>query len=383
MSEDLTPTTEAPTITTDTEPRPESSSNVPQQAETPSEESPHSESSPVEPRENMVFCSVCGSEIAKSAKVCPHCGAKNKGSTPWYKRGWFIVLCILLIVLLGLNHIRPKGSGTQPPKPQSPAASTSLSTPSLQSSDKNGFDSTESINVSYGGITFQIPSYYERSADDPDHYLASEGFRDAAFIQFKADEIRNITTGQFETVIENMVTEMMLDDSFELIGSVAKRSVADSYALSYSIRFSNDKGSGNGRFVAIYSKNVSTFIIILFIQDDKAKNDYSLDFQRILDAAVAEETSHGKNDKIDADFRATMDSYEAFFDEYIAFMQKYTSNPNNALSMMNDYLNFMNRYSEVMKKMNSIDTSNLSNEDMAYYLEVTNRITQKLLKVAS
>lgn len=41
-------------------------------------------------------CQTCGQPIAKSAKVCPHCGAKIK--KPIYKKGWFIAICTLLVL---------------------------------------------------------------------------------------------------------------------------------------------------------------------------------------------------------------------------------------------------------------------------------------------
>lgn len=46
---------------------------------------------------HMVTCRVCGAEIAKSAKTCPQCGAKN--SKPVTKRWWFWTL--IALVLLG------------------------------------------------------------------------------------------------------------------------------------------------------------------------------------------------------------------------------------------------------------------------------------------
>ncbi len=46
----------------------------------------------------MKNCKHCGAEIAASAKVCPSCGGKNK--KPIYKRIWFIVLA--LIIILGI-----------------------------------------------------------------------------------------------------------------------------------------------------------------------------------------------------------------------------------------------------------------------------------------
>lgn len=44
---------------------------------------------------NMKLCKACGKQIAKSAKRCPSCGAKNK--KPLLKRFWFWVLAIAAI----------------------------------------------------------------------------------------------------------------------------------------------------------------------------------------------------------------------------------------------------------------------------------------------
>lgn len=56
----------------------------------------------------MVNCKVCGAEIAKTAKVCPHCGAKNKKHT---------VVGVLLI-LFGLFLLGSvfSGGGDEPEK---------------------------------------------------------------------------------------------------------------------------------------------------------------------------------------------------------------------------------------------------------------------------
>ncbi len=43
-------------------------------------------------------CETCGKEIAKNAKACPSCGAKNK--KPIYKRPWFIVCMVLLFFFI-------------------------------------------------------------------------------------------------------------------------------------------------------------------------------------------------------------------------------------------------------------------------------------------
>ena len=40
-------------------------------------------------------CEVCGAEMAKNAKTCPSCGAKNK--KPIYKRVWFWIIIVILV----------------------------------------------------------------------------------------------------------------------------------------------------------------------------------------------------------------------------------------------------------------------------------------------
>ena len=49
---------------------------------------------------NMKPCETCGQLIAKSAKKCPHCGAKVK--RPIYKNGCLISLLVMVILILGI-----------------------------------------------------------------------------------------------------------------------------------------------------------------------------------------------------------------------------------------------------------------------------------------
>ena len=81
------------------------------------------------------------------------------------------------------------------------------------------------------------------------------------------------------------------------------------------------------------------------------------------------------------EFKATMDSYEAFFDEYIAFMKAMSEDPNNT-AMLLKYATMMMQYTETMEKLDAIDESKLSPADDAYYIEVMARIEVKLLEAA-
>lgn len=58
-------------------------------------------------------CKVCGAEVAKSAKVCPHCGAKLKKGHPILIG--IAVLFVLVAVLASSGDDEPKKVGTSTP----------------------------------------------------------------------------------------------------------------------------------------------------------------------------------------------------------------------------------------------------------------------------
>ena len=115
-------------------------------------------------------------------------------------------------------------------------------------------------------------------------------------------------------------------------------------------------------------------------QDDKSTDTGadSSDANKQSDQSSDQKAQQNTNDS--ADFKSTMDSYEAFIDEYVAFMNKYQKS-DNVVSMATDYASMMKRYSEFSQKVDAIDENSLSSEDLAYYTEVMTRCTQKLASV--
>ena len=106
-------------------------------------------------KDKMTTCKHCGQEIAASAKVCPHCGGKNK--PPIYKRGWFIAL-IVLIILYAIGS-SDSSSNT--------ASSTSTSASSTKAEVSNSSNSvTVSSSVESDSSTSEIPSTPTLSEDE-------------------------------------------------------------------------------------------------------------------------------------------------------------------------------------------------------------------------
>ena len=70
-------------------------------------------------KKKLVNCKACGEEIAKKAKKCPHCGAKNK--KPFFKKWWFWLIVIMMIGSCGGNSTsETEPTPTTPPTTQAP-----------------------------------------------------------------------------------------------------------------------------------------------------------------------------------------------------------------------------------------------------------------------
>ena len=99
------------------------------------------------------------------------------------------------------------------------------------------------------------------------------------------------------------------------------------------------------------------------------------------DLKQKKDTSDASNERnangMDPDFKAAMDSYEEFMDEYIAFMTKYDENPYDP-TLLADYADYMLKYVEFVDKFEKWEAEDLTNEELAYYIEVEYRVHKKL-----
>lgn len=87
------------------------------------------------------------------------------------------------------------------------------------------------------------------------------------------------------------------------------------------------------------------------------------------------------NTVIRAEVKEALDSYEELMNEYCDFMQKCSENPDD-ISLLIDYADYMGKYTEAMDKLGALDDVDLNDAELAYYLDVTNRINKRLLEIA-
>ncbi len=78
-------------------------------------------------------------------------------------------------------------------------------------------------------------------------------------------------------------------------------------------------------------------------------------------------------------WRQVLSDYEAFMNKYVDFMKKY-KNSSNTSSMLADYSKLMKEYADWTKKIGDMK-SDLSGDDLSYYLEVMGRVSKKLSEV--
>ena len=108
-------------------------------------------------KNKMTTCKHCGAEIAASAKVCPHCGGKNK--PPIYKRWWFIAI-IVLIVLSAIGGSSSSSDGSASSSTTKASTSTASSVASVAPEISEDDYKAECQTVDYKELC-RYPEKYE------------------------------------------------------------------------------------------------------------------------------------------------------------------------------------------------------------------------------
>ena len=158
--------------------------------------------------------------------------------------------------------------------------------------------------------------------------------------------------------------------------------------------FSEKEEYSEGEYCGFTARNKDSYELSLDYDDEEKSCSlylYSAAYVKERDKELEEEDeeteeeestsessdSNKKKKGGSGDFRKTMDEYEDFMNDYVAFMKKYNDS-DDVMSMMDDYNDMMKKYQDFSDKIDNIDTDKLSDEDLAYYTEVTQRVSKKI-----
>lgn len=140
----------------------------------------------------------------------------------------------------------------------------------------------------------------------------------------------------------------------------------------------------SGYDLSVYYDEKDKSMDIILEEPDEEETTVATKLKATKPKTTKKTTSKKSNSTsgVNADFKATMDSYEEFFNDYVDFMKKY-KNSTDITSMATDYAKYTKEYAEKMQSFKDEKTDDLSVADAAYYLEVEARITKKLAEVAN
>ncbi len=113
-------------------------------------------------KEKMYECKTCKQQIARNAKVCPHCGAKNKKANPIFA----VIAGIIVLVII----ISATGGNNEPVKVGDNTSSQTTTTATDSQNSKNTFSVGEiaelkDVQVSFVGVTESTGSSFNTPSD--------------------------------------------------------------------------------------------------------------------------------------------------------------------------------------------------------------------------
>jgi len=250
------------------------------------------------------------------------------------------------------------------------------------------YNTKKNIKEFYHGFEFEIPQGWLKSETDkylyfypPQGLVMFEFFPDITVDNFSKDFINEFLDGAKSNYTPTASTDI-IDDEKGLKGFLSRGIfVHEDIECNANILFITNKDGALLASMSQYDTSDEDYTddFIKIMESIKLSGeDYEDDLTNNLETTDVDRQSNSNNG-ISSEFKAAMDSYEQFFDEYLSVMNEMTTNPSD-LSILQKYTKFMGKYAETMKKFEAIKNEDMTPEEESYYLEVSARINQKLLK---
>lgn len=273
--------------------------------------------------------------------------------------------------------------------------------------DSSG-DSTERESNGYetftiGGLNFEKPKYFEIDPSLDTRFYAEKG-HGVTFVLFQSDHF-SYTDNEFEEALidwEEGAREGMGDDIDSYMSGKINRGELECglpYAfveMSYSMNVESGYAIDFRTYLyAINNTDTGDFVQVMLVESQESEYEYVDVFNKMVKTCSMESgnaLTHSYDDSSNAstsekksglssDFKKTMDDYEEWFNHYCDVMKKYKNNPSD-LSVLSEYYSLVSELSDMQENLDNMDQSEMTKEELDYYIEVTARIEKKLLDVA-
>lgn len=312
----------------------------------------------------------------------------------------FIAVTTMLILILTLAGCGKEKTASQEKSARTPEGYTTIEEGGLNFRMPDYFGEPE--------MTGNIRNYYAERGDglsvfqiySSDGTLSDENFEDESRTVYdsyvsgmkSSDSITDFQDGQSEDVtLNNGLRCRRFTYSFKVSDiqcSSVLTMISNSGANKVIMASITQSEQSEYDYIDVYTEMMDTCEIIGGESDSSAVGD------ALKDGSSGSENADQKDDSSDAgsdaeadsglispEFKKTMDDYEAWFDHYCEVMKKYKENPSD-LELISEMTELLSEETEMLDQMDKMDQSEMSNAELAYYLEVTARIQRKLAEVA-
>lgn len=370
----------------------------------------------------MVLCRNCNTPIAKNAKICPSCGAKNK--KPFFKRWWFVLLVVIL-VLGGIGSINRNKKEKfdwnevelcdRLPKPKSNVGRIWSDEPdrlSIEVEKTSKSEYKEYVKESQAmGYTIESEESGDsyKAFDEEGYGLSVSYFNESMDIELEAptemgtlnwpkSEIAGLlplpksTVGKVSTDTENGCYIYVGETSIDDFNAYADECANNGFSVDYERgdKFYNAKDEIGNKLSLSYQGNDVMVIQIRKPDETEANAPETEQKQESEPTSATEQQTEPAEKSSDSaelmdgmrpEFKQAMDSYEEFMNEYCEFMKKYAESDGTDVGLLADYASYMKKYADMVEDFEAWDDGEMNTAEAVYYLDVQTRINKKLLEV--
>lgn len=257
---------------------------------------------------------------------------------------------------------------------------------------KNGFDSNTNKIESIDIYNIEIPSYFGKQWINDKGvitYMPIEKENEYALLRFIITDMDDTSYDNREEDVSDLSETMGYlsydynDASFSGIQAIEIYAKAKNEEKE-DVKIDNRQAIKAGTYfvdtydVVLYDAQNNKVLIVLLDETFGTNYDYIEDVKKILNTlTVSEESTNSSG--VSQDFKDMLDAYEEFMDEYIEFMKLYNQNPTDA-ELMSKYFDILTEYTQYASTISKLENSEMTDEEAAYYLEVVNRVNQKLIE---
>ena len=237
--------------------------------------------------------------------------------------------------------------------------------------------------LSFGGVDFTFPAYYELSDDSTETQIKYETTDIFSGLEFKCEDLSVSQTtfdSRLNTFIDNYIEE--LDGEVELLKS-EKTTIAgmSGWTLTLKLQY-----LGVWEITAQYAfgynanEEKTIFILLTHEADALSNHDYLGDFEKMLETAVLTPkagTPSTPSTTSSSDWRKFLKDYEEFVDAYVAVLKKYTANPLD-FSILGDYMDMMTAAEEWSDEYDAMSDELDDPKELAEFIKEWTRIYAKM-----